>query len=49
MPARNVEVEWELAGLREGAEFFYRFRAEGAISPVGRTRTTRTRTRWGRR
>jgi alkaline phosphatase D len=69
MPARNVEVEWELAaderfsrverrgvvtavpgsahsvhvelsGLREGAEFFYRFRAEGAISPVGRTRTT---------
>ena len=69
MPARPVQVEWELAaderfsrierrgvvtavpeaahsvhvelaGLRPGAEFFYRFRAEGAISPVGRTRTT---------
>lgn len=69
MPARPVEVEWELsddegftriarrgvttavpgsahsvhvelAGLRPAAEFFYRFRAEGHLSPVGRTRTT---------
>ena len=68
MPARPVEVEWELAsdegfarvvrsgtatatpeaghsvhvelsGLAAGAEFFYRFRAEGHLSPVGRTRT----------
>ncbi|WP_308282805.1 alkaline phosphatase D family protein [Pseudonocardia nigra] len=68
MPARPVEVEWELAaderfgrverrgvataapesahsvhvelaGLPTGREYFYRFRAEGHISPVGRTRT----------
>jgi alkaline phosphatase D len=69
MPARPVEVEWEiatdeqfrkiersgretavpesghsvhveLAGLQAGREYFYRFRTEGHISPVGRTRTT---------
>ena len=68
MPARDVEVEWQLAGdagfrsvLRTGTEtarrssahsvhvelsglpadgeFFYRFRADGHLSPVGRTRT----------
>jgi alkaline phosphatase D len=68
MPARAVDVEWEvaaderftqikqrgitaavpeaahsvhveLAGLRPGAEYFYRFRADGYISPGGRTRT----------
>jgi alkaline phosphatase D len=68
MPARAVDVEWEvaaddrftrieqrgiatavpdaahsvhveLAGLRPGREYFYRFRADGYISPAGRTRT----------
>ncbi|MDA3625114.1 alkaline phosphatase D family protein [Saccharopolyspora sp. WRP15-2] len=36
--AHSVHVELE--GLQPGAEYFYRFRAEGEISPVGRTRTT---------
>ena len=69
MPARAVDVEWEVAadqrftrieqrgittaapeaahsvhveltGLRPGAEYFYRFRADGHISPAGRTLTT---------
>jgi alkaline phosphatase D len=35
--AHSVHVE--LSGLQPGAEYFYRFRAEGYISPVGRTRT----------
>lgn len=68
MPARPVEVDWELAtdeqfrqieqrgrttavpeaahsvhvelaGLGAGREYFYRFRAAGHLSPVGRTRT----------
>ncbi|MGQ0718922.1 MAG: alkaline phosphatase D family protein [Pseudonocardiales bacterium] len=68
MPARPVDVEWELAtdegfrqverrgrstavpeaahsvhveltGLRAGREYFYRFRADGHLSPAGRTRT----------
>jgi alkaline phosphatase D len=68
MPARVVDVEWEVAhdesftrvvqrgittgapesahsvhvelvGLRPGAEYFYRFRAAGHVSPAGRTRT----------
>ncbi len=68
MPARAVDVEWEVAtderftrieqrgitttapeaahsvhveltGLRPGAEYFYRFRADGHISSAGRTRT----------
>ncbi|MGK2867101.1 MAG: alkaline phosphatase D family protein [Mycobacterium sp.] len=68
MPARPVDVEWEVAtderflrieqrgialataesahavhvevvGLRPGAEYFYRFRAGGHLSPTGRTRT----------
>ena len=29
----------ELSGLRPGAEYFYRFRTAGHLSPVGRTRT----------
>ncbi|MCV7173853.1 alkaline phosphatase D family protein [Mycobacterium manitobense] len=68
MPARPVDVEWEVAaderftrveqrgvatatpdaghsvhvelrGLRPGAEYFYRFRAAGYLSPTGRTLT----------
>ncbi|MFN3002993.1 alkaline phosphatase D family protein [Mycolicibacterium wolinskyi] len=68
MPARAVDVEWEvaaderftsieqrgiataapqyahsvhveLAGLRPGRDYFYRFRAVGHLSPAGRTRT----------
>ncbi|MDP9841847.1 alkaline phosphatase D family protein [Streptosporangium lutulentum] len=68
MPARDVDVEWELAlderfakvvrkgtetarwkrahsvhvepeGLEPGTEYFYRFRAGGHVSRVGRTRT----------
>jgi alkaline phosphatase D len=35
--AHSVHVE--LSGLRAGAEYFYRFAALGAVSPVGRTRT----------
>ncbi|PRC48083.1 alkaline phosphatase, partial [Mycobacterium sp. ITM-2017-0098] len=68
MPARVVDVEWEVAsdeqfrrveqrgvtaatpesahavhvelgGLQSGAEYFYRFRADGFLSLAGRTRT----------
>lgn len=35
--AHSVHVE--LAGLRPGREYFYRFRVDGHVSPVGRTRT----------
>lgn len=35
--AHSVHVE--LTGLRPGAEYFYRFRAAGFLSPPGRTRT----------
>lgn len=35
--AHSVHVEVD--GLRPGAEYFYRFRAGGHISPAGRTRT----------
>ncbi|MGP4015412.1 alkaline phosphatase D family protein [Saccharopolyspora sp. 5N708] len=38
-PDLGHSVHVELAGLQPGAEYFYRFRAEGSISPVGRTRT----------
>ena len=69
MPARAVDVEWEVAadesftrvvqrgtttavpesahsvhvdlvGLRPGADYFYRFRTAGHLSPTGRTRTS---------
>ncbi|WP_433256247.1 alkaline phosphatase D family protein [Streptosporangium sp. CA-135522] len=69
MPARDVDVEWQLAtderfakvvrsgtetarwkrahsvhveldGLEPGREYFYRFRADGHLSRIGRTRTT---------
>jgi alkaline phosphatase D len=36
--AHSVHVE--LVGLRPGADYFYRFRTGGHLSPVGRTRTT---------
>jgi alkaline phosphatase D len=32
-------VHVELAGLRSGADYFYRFRTAGHVSPTGRTRT----------
>ncbi|QUH05093.1 alkaline phosphatase D family protein [Saccharopolyspora erythraea] len=38
-PDLGHSVHVELEGLKPGAEYFYRFRAEGTISPVGRTRT----------
>ncbi|MPZ65869.1 MAG: alkaline phosphatase [Pseudonocardiaceae bacterium] len=40
VPESAHSVHVELAGLRPGAEYFYRFRADGNLSPVGRTRTT---------
>jgi alkaline phosphatase D len=36
--AHSVHVE--LTGLQPGREYFYRFRADGHLSPAGRTRTT---------
>lgn len=42
-PARAHAVHVELDGLAPGREFFYRFRAERWISPVGRTRTAPAR------
>lgn len=38
-PESAHSVHVELVGLRPGAEHFYRFRAEGHLSPGGRTRT----------
>lgn len=38
-PGTAHAVHVELTGLRSGAEYFYRFRAAGFTSPVGRTRT----------
>ncbi|WP_214408962.1 alkaline phosphatase D family protein [Sphaerisporangium fuscum] len=38
-PASAHSVHVELDGLRPGGEFFYRFRANGHLSPTGRTRT----------
>src|SRR3954471_20457846 len=35
--AHSVHVK--VAGLRAGADYFYRFSLEGHVSPVGRTRT----------
>ena len=39
IPAEGHSVHAEPRGLPVGAELFYRFRANGFISPVGRTRT----------
>jgi alkaline phosphatase D len=38
-PEWGHSVHVELDGLRPGAEYFYRFRAGGEISPVGRAKT----------
>jgi alkaline phosphatase D len=45
-PDRGHSVHVELDGLAAGREFFYRFRAERYVSPVGRTRTAPPR--WAR-
>jgi alkaline phosphatase D len=37
--ATGGSVHVEVEGLRPGTEYFYRFRAAGEVSPVGRTRT----------
>ncbi len=39
VPHETHSVHVELAGLRPGREYFYRFRAAGHLSPVARTRT----------
>ena len=39
MPDAAHSVHVELAGLRPGADYFYRFRTGGYVSPAGRTRT----------
>ncbi len=39
VPEAAHSVHVELTGLRPGREYFYRFRAAGHLSPVGRTRT----------
>ena len=38
-PEMGHSVHVELEGLRPGRDYFYRFRAEGSVSPAGRTRT----------
>ncbi|WP_312874367.1 alkaline phosphatase D family protein [Actinomadura litoris] len=38
-PSAAHSVHVEVDGLRPGAEYFYRFRADGHLSPAGRTRT----------
>ncbi|GGP58498.1 alkaline phosphatase D family protein [Saccharothrix coeruleofusca] len=38
-PESGHSVHVEPFGLRPGREYYYRFRAEGHLSPVGRTRT----------
>jgi alkaline phosphatase D len=38
-PSLGHSVHVEPAGLRPGAEYFYRFRVDGHVSPAGRTRT----------
>ena len=40
VPARAHSVHVVVNGLPPGREFFYRFKADGYLSPVGRTRTT---------
>ncbi|ESQ85208.1 hypothetical protein AEAC466_05720 [Asticcacaulis sp. AC466] len=37
--ARDHTVKIDVPGLRPGKQYFYRFRAESAVSPTGRTKT----------
>ena len=39
IPALGHSVHAEVRGLRPGRPYWYRFRAGGALSPIGRTRT----------
>ncbi len=39
-PELGHTVHVDVKGLRPGAVYFYRFRVEGQLSPIGRTRTT---------
>ncbi|GAA2333837.1 alkaline phosphatase PhoD [Saccharopolyspora halophila] len=39
-PEMGHSVHVELSGLRPDRDYFYRFRAEGSVSPAGRARTT---------
>ncbi|MDR7302549.1 alkaline phosphatase D family protein [Haloactinomyces albus] len=39
VPELGHSVHVEVEGLRPGAEYFYRFRTRGEVSPAGRTRT----------
>ncbi|MDT7837756.1 alkaline phosphatase D family protein [Aquabacterium sp. OR-4] len=41
-PARDYTVKVDAIGLQPGTTYYYRFTAEGADSPVGRTRTLPT-------
>jgi alkaline phosphatase D len=38
-PARDRTVKVDVAGLKPGTDYFYRFRKDGQVSAVGRTRT----------
>lgn len=40
--ARDFTVKVEPSGLRPGTDYWYRFEAAGAVSPIGRTRTLPT-------
>nr|QQZ49099.1 PhoD-like phosphatase N-terminal domain-containing protein [Phenylobacterium glaciei] len=44
-PNAGHSVHVEVAGLKAGREYWYRFTAAGAQSPVGRTRTAPARAR----
>lgn len=45
-PRAAHSVHVELSGLSPGREYFYRFRAAGHLSPVGRTRTAPAPEAW---
>lgn len=41
-PGRDYTVKVDAAGLKPATTYYYQFRAEGTVSPVGRTRTLPT-------
>lgn len=41
-PERDHTVKWFASGLMPGQNYYYRFRLDGALSPIGRTRTLPT-------